>query len=46
MERGNGTSCLIHSAFGDTPHVVAFVDVDPSLSLTKNLSMVIVGQTT
>ena len=28
---------VIHSAFGDTPHVVAFVDVDPSLSLNKKL---------
>ena len=28
---------VIHSAFGDKPHVVAFVDVDPSLSLNKKL---------
>ena len=28
---------VIHSAFGDTPHVVAFVDVDESLSLNEKL---------
>ena len=28
---------VIHSAFGDKPHVVAFVDVDPSLSLNEKL---------
>ena len=28
---------VIHSAFGDKPHVVAFVDVAPSLSLNKKL---------
>ena len=28
---------VIHSAFGDTPHVVAFVDVDESLPLINKL---------
>ena len=28
---------VIHSAFGDKPHVVAFVDVDPSMSLNEKL---------
>ena len=37
MEREMEKVSVIHSAFGDTPHVVAFVDVDPSLSLNKKL---------
>ena len=33
---------VIHSAFGDTPHVVAFVDV-PEQKKWKQWSMLIVG---
>ena len=28
---------VIHAAFGDTPHTVAFVDADPSMSLSEKL---------
>ena len=28
---------VIHAAFGDTPHTVAFVDTDPSMSLSEKL---------
>ena len=34
---------VIHSAFGDTPHVVAFVDV-PEQKKWKQWSMLIVGK--
>jgi len=30
---------VIHAAFGDTPHVVAFVDVEKSLSVTEKLEI-------
>ena len=28
---------VIHAAFGDTPHTVAFVDADPSMSRSEKL---------
>ena len=28
---------VIHAAFGDTPHTVALVDADPSMSLSEKL---------
>ena len=37
---------VIHAAFGDTPHTVAFVDVPEFPSLSETLSTLIVGLTT
>ena len=37
MEREMTQVAVIHAAFGDTPHTVAFVDADPSMSLSEKL---------